>query len=313
MGIFDFFKKPKPKPNPFGVEALHGSESPRPGPARPPAGDRSLAAVEALLGMPARDLRALAGDYVEFSIPKKTGGMRKLSAPKPELKQVQRTILRRILNRLRAHPAAMAYEKGRSIVTHAQAHASKAVVIRIDVKDFFPSIRDKRIRAFFTGIGWQKDAAALLTDLCTHKGALPQGAPTSPRLANLVSYEMDARLTGLARKRGATYTRYADDLTFSFESDDGDRVLVAGVGLPLPDYDLQIHMKKKLRIRRRHQQQMVTGLVVNDGVKPPRRPRRWLRAVEHNLKTGKPATLTKEQLAGWSAFRKSIDRPGADS
>jgi retron-type reverse transcriptase len=307
VGIFDFFRRDKSRPNPFGVESLHGG---RAAPTRPATGKRSVAALEALLGMPGRSLRALAGEYTEFTIPKRTGGMRKIAAPKPELKKVQSVILRRILAKLRAHDAAMAFERRRSIVTHARAHAKKAVVVRIDVKDFFGSIREKRVRAFFMAIGWEKDAAALLTELCTYRGVLPQGAPTSPRLANLVSHQMDARLSGLAKKRGAVYTRYADDLTFSFESDAGDRVLVGATELILRDYDLQIHMKKKLRIRRRHQQQLVTGLVVNDGVRMPRRTRRWLRAVEHHLKTGKTATLSEAQMAGWRAFRKSIEGTG---
>ncbi len=311
MGLFDriFGGGKKGKLNPFGVEALHGAA-----PAKPAANarGRGIAVIEALLGLSSKELRGLAGKYREFEVPKRTGGKRKIAAPEPELMRVQRMILRRILRKLTAHDAAMAFEKGRSIVTHAKAHANKAVVVRIDVKDFFGSITAARVNAYFRAVGWEKDAAELLTTLCTHRKSLPQGAPTSPRLANLVSIEMDARLTGLARKRGATYTRYADDITYSFDPDDGDAVrqLVGTTKLVLEDYGLQQHMKKKLRIRRKHQQQLVTGLVVNEGVCLPRRKRRWLRAVEHRLATGGKATLTPAQMAGWKAFRMSIDESG---
>src|SRR5262249_44280484 len=152
------------------------------------------------------------------------------------LKTIQRRILRRLLGRLRCHPAATGFERGRSIVTNARAHVGKAVVVQMDLKDFFTSTTTRRVRKYFRKTGWNREAADLLIRLCTHQGGLPQGAPTSPRLSNLVNYRLDARLARLAGRRrlydprtgqrigsreiGAKYTRYADDLTFSFQSDD---------------------------------------------------------------------------------------------
>jgi RNA-directed DNA polymerase len=292
----------KRRPDPF---------KPVPVPGRAAAPQRTIAELERRLGVGAPELRRAAGRYHEYTVPKRTGGRRKIAAPEPELKRIQRLILRRVLRRLRAHAAAMAFERGRSIVTHAAAHASKAVVVRIDVKDFFGSLRADQVRSYFRAIGWDDAAADLLTDLCTHRGSLPQGAPTSPRLANLLSHRLDARLSALARNLGAAYTRYADDITYSFEADDGAAVhtLVRVTGLVLKDAGLTMHMKRKLRVRRRHQQQLVTGLVVNEGVRLPRRTRRWLRAVRHHLSTGREATLSPDQLGGWEAFRWSIERP----
>jgi len=199
----------------------------------------------------------------------------------------------------------------------------------MDLKDYFESTKAERVRNFFQRIGWDQEAAAILTNLCTHHGGLPPGAPTSPRLSNLVNYRLDARLTALARggkipcynpRTGnqavqavpaagvATYTRYADDLTFSFQANDPGSVhrLIFFVKRIVKEEGYQVHMRKKLQIRRQHDQQRVTGLVVNDRVNLPRAVRRRLRAVEHHHLTGLPATMTSAQLAGWKALQTMI-------
>jgi retron-type reverse transcriptase len=162
--------------------------------------------------------------YREFTIPKRSGGKRRIHAPTPELKTLQRRILRRLLARLKTHPAATGFERGESFVTNARRHVGRAVVLRFDVQDFFPSTSARRVEKYFRAIGWNREAARLLSGLCTWEGALPQGAPTSPRLSNLLNYRLDARLSGLAARSEAIYTRYADDLTFSFREDRRDRI-----------------------------------------------------------------------------------------
>ena len=171
------------------------------------------------LGMAAGELRAVRPRYREFFLPKRSGGTRRILAPDQALKAVQRRILRRLLARLRSHPAATGFERGRSIVTNALPHVGRAVVVRMDLKDFFPSTRAGRVRAYFRRVGWDRAAAGLLTRLCTFEGGLPQGAPTSPRLGNLVNYYLDAQLTRKAARIKGVYTRYADDLTISFYRD----------------------------------------------------------------------------------------------
>jgi len=177
------------------------------------------------------------------------------------------------------------------------------VVIRIDLIDFFPSTTASRVEAYFRRIGWNAEAAELLTRLTTHEGGLPQGAPTSPRLSNLVNFYLDVQLTRLAARYRGVYTRYADDLTYSFPRDYPRRM--RGIDQKtrriLKHRGYQINYKK-LRILRRHQRQTVTGLVVNDHPQLPRRTRRWLRSVRHHVRTGRPITLTEEQLLGWTAF-----------
>lgn len=266
------------------------------------------------LSMPATDLQLVPVGYSEFTIPKRRGGRRTILAPEPKLKALQRQILRRVLGRLRAHPAAMGFERGRSIVTHARLHARAAVVVRMDIQDFFPSTTTARVREYLGAIGWSSEAAMLLVRWCSRDGHLPQGAPTSPRLSNLVNYGLDERLSALAFKIGATYSRYADDITFSFAEDNRDKI-AAAIRITkkvVADYGYKLHLKQKLSIRRRHQRQSVTGLVVNDGVQLPRETRRRLRAIRHHLANGKDATLTADQIAGWAALESMIARQSAE-
>ena len=274
-------------------------------------------------GVQETGLRGFQPRYREFTIPKRSGGTRRILAPADDLKSLQRTILRRLLGRLRAHPAAMGFERGRSIVTNARAHQGQAVVLRFDLVDFFPSTRAKRLRAYFRRIGWNRPATKLLLRLCTYEGGLPQGAPTSPRLSNLVNYRLDARLSGMARRLGAVYTRYADDITISFAADDRAKVhyIQGFLRRVVSEEGYKVHHRKKLSIRRRHQRQVVTGLVVNASVSLPRPLRRWLRAVEHRYRvqerglagyqpfsgpSPKKPTLSASQLQGWQALRAMV-------
>jgi len=299
----------------------------RAGGGRPDAADTAPARYDAAelarrLDWPLAQLQATPVGYNEFQIPKRRGGTRTIAAPIPELKRVQRRINRRLLARLPAHSCATGFERGHSIVTNAVTHARQPVVVRMDLRDFFGSTRADRVRRYFRIIGWDDESADLLVRLCTHQGRLPQGAATSPRLSNLVNIRLDARLEGMARRLNVrcrdpqarpsglavSYSRYADDLTFSFSHD--DRTAIAAVirqtKAIVADEGYRLHQKRKLHIRRRHQQQRVTGLVVNDGVRLPRDTRRWLRAVEHRVATGRDCTLSPQQLAGWRALAHMV-------
>jgi len=261
------------------------------------------------------ELRRFRPAYRQFTIPKRSGGSRRILAPADDLKVLQRRILRRLLGRLRAHPAAHGFERGRSIVTNALPHCAQDIVVRFDVVDFFPSTRVRRVKRYFRKIGWNRAAAAILVRLSTHEGGLPQGAPTSPRLSNLVNYRLDARLAGLAAALLGTYTRYADDITISFVEDVEQLAEQTPLshhprtGKPIPrvlellptaakrirfvgsfvrrvveEEGYQLHRRKKQSVRRRHHRQLVTGLVVNRRPNLPRETRRWLRAVEHRAR-----------------------------
>jgi len=321
MGFFDFLKSLF-QPQDEGVVR---NRMARPG--------LPLSELARRLKMNEDELRQVEPVYHEFTIPKRSGGQRRIFAPSLTLKKVQRRILRRVLGRLKCHPAAMGFERGQSIVTNALPHIGQAVVLRLDLKNYFESTKAKRVRDFLLRIGWDREAADILQKLCTHRGGLPPGAPTSPRLSNLVNFRMDRRLNALARggksaqqafyrnpRTGgrvakplpsegiATYTRYADDLTFSFPGEHPGSIhrLLWFVKKIVEDEGYELHLKKKLHIRRRHDRQQVTGLVVNERINLPRPVRRRLRAIEHHLRTGRTATLSHAQLVGWKALQAMI-------
>jgi RNA-directed DNA polymerase len=260
------------------------------------------------LGVDELELRTLAPNYRAFQIPKRSGGQRTIYEPEETLKRVQRLVLRRLLKRLRSHAAAHGFERGRSIVTAALPHARRAVVLRMDVRDFFAETSAARVESYFRAVGWNAEAAALLARLSTHAGGLPQGAPTSPRLSNLVNFRLDARLSALARSLGAAYTRYADDMAFSFDADEHENVtsVIRATKKILGEEGYRLHTDKKLRVLRRHARQTVAGLVVNEGVRLPRATRRWLRAVEHRAARDGQTTLTPAQLQGWRALARMV-------
>jgi retron-type reverse transcriptase len=218
-----------------------------------------------------------------------------------------------LLERLKAHPCATGFERGHSIVTNALPHVGQQVVIKLDLKDFFTSTPAKRVGAYFHSIGWDTEAAEVLTRLCTHQGALPQGAPTSPRLSNLVNHRLDSRIAALAEKRGVNYSRYADDITLSSDAGPAARIndLIHTIKKIVKNEGYALHTDKKLRIARRHDRQIVTGIVVNDKPNLPRSTRRRLRAIEHHLRIDKPATLSEAQLSGWRALSAMVRAQGA--
>ncbi|MHB9026467.1 MAG: reverse transcriptase family protein [Armatimonadota bacterium] len=228
--------------------------------------------------------------YVQFRIPKSGGGERVLLAPKPRLKAAQRWILREILRHAVPHDAAHGFRRGRSILTNALPHVDKEAVACFDLADFFPTITFPRVRGLFQALGYGIEVAGALAYLCTTRmepGAkrrvLPQGAPSSPAISNLITKRMDTRLAGLAVTLGYSYTRYADDCTMSGAPRNLNalirtvRIITSGEGFRLHD--------KKLRIRRQGARQQVTGLVVNAAPTITRSERRRLRAVLHQART----------------------------
>ncbi len=190
-----------------------------------------------LKGLAYKNNQPLLSHYYYRVLAKQSGGLRLIEAPKPRLKEMQRQILARILEQVPPHRAAHGFVKGRSIKTFVAPHVARPVVLRMDLQDFFPSFGGARIEGVFRTLGYPETVADLLGGICTNAtpgdvwtqaGAetdtvqlrqahsvyarphLPQGAPTSPALANICSYRLDCRLAGLANSVGAEYTRYAD-------------------------------------------------------------------------------------------------------
>jgi retron-type reverse transcriptase len=241
--------------------------------------------------------------YVQFEIPKKSGGTRILSAPHAKLAAAQEWILSNILSKLPSEEPAHGFVPGRSTVTNALPHSARDVVINVDLEAFFPSIRFGRVRAFFHRLGYSGAVATLLALLCTEcprkkvvydnvayfvatsPRGLPQGACTSPAISNQIARKLDRRLSAITTKLGFTYTRYADDLTFSALPGQREKVayLLARVRHICDDEGFKVN-PKKTRVQRPESRQSVTGLVVNVAPAVPRDVVRRIRAILYRAK-----------------------------
>lgn len=212
--------------------------------------------------------------YRKFKIPKISGGLRKIAEPLPSLKEIQRWILDNILYNCKFNKYAKAFIPGKSIRENARFHRNQKIVLSLDMKNFFESIPSYKIYHFFWWLGYCKAVATMLTNLCTLNGSLPQGAPTSPALSNLVCYSLDCRLSGFTVKNNIRYTRYSDDLTFSGEFNPGSVIRLVEKILYNEGFELN---KNKIRLMKNHNRQEVTGIVVNDKMQAVREIRRKLR------------------------------------
>lgn len=255
-------------------------------------------------------------------IEKRTGGWRLIEAPKPLLKQAQLQILHEILNQVPTHSAAHGFVRGRSILSNATPHVGQAVVVKFDLQNFYPTVSRNRVIAIFRALGYGREAAIWLAELTTSRIAsntplpghrpsdlnpyarahLPQGAPTSPALANLSAYSLDLRLAGLTRRFGGQYTRYADDLTFS-----GDETFSRRLRVFLPLVSRIIRGERflvnwpKRRVLRQAQRQTVTGIVVNERPSIARVDFDLLKAILTNcIRTG-PRAQNRLQLPNFAA------------
>jgi len=256
-------------------------------------------------------------------VTKKSGGMRLIEIPKERLRSVQRQVLRQVLSRLPLHDAAHGFRRWHSALTHAALHGGQAIVIRMDLQDFFASIPASRVQALFAEIGYSNGVAGVLARLCTNRVSrdllhaadrhaanrlrnrhLPQGAPSSPSLANLCAFRLDMRLAALAASIGARYSRYADDLTFS-----GD----AGLARAFRRFHIQVAAialeegfvvnTRKTRFMSAGTRQMVTGIVVNQGMNVVRKDFDRLKATLTNcIRHG----TTSQNREGHADFRAHL-------
>ena len=312
--------------------------------ALPDLGD--VAALAKALGVTVPKLRWLAyhrevdtgTHYVRWHVAKRDGTPRLISAPKPELKAVQRWIMREVTEHLPVHGASHGFITGRSILTNAVVHARARVVVKLDIKGFYPTVTVRRVKGLLRRAGLGEQVATLMALLATESPreevethgrkhyvaiaprSLPQGAPTSPSITNALCLRLDCRLAGLARSLGCRYTRYADDLTFSWHDapaagrKSGIAALLRGVGTIVRAEGFEVHTKKT-RVMRKGARQKVTGLIVNEApigvpiARVPRKAVRALRAAIRNRELGRPgAGETLEQLKGMAAFVMMCDR-----
>lgn len=212
--------------------------------------------------------------YRIFEISKKNNGTRAISEPLPSLKEIQRWILDHILNHVPVVDTAKAYVKNRSIKDNAKFHRKQPIVLSLDIKDFFDCLKIKPIIQLFSRLGYSQGVSVMLAKLCTLHNQLPQGAPTSAALSNLLMANIDRRIFGYARKYKLRYTRYADDLTLSGEVN--VKEVIDFVRVVLNEENLELNYQKT-RSRNRGQRQEVTGIVVNEKLQTSQRFRRNIR------------------------------------
>lgn len=268
-----------------------------------------------VLNVSVNDLRYLSYDrklnkvshYQTYGIRKKSGGIRKISAPKSKLRAAQRAILDNILSKLEPSNYAHGFTPGRSILTNALPHIGAGVVINMDLKNFFPTIDYKRVYGFYKKLGFSPQIATVLSLICTipeeekikvhgvewylNNGIrhLPQGAPTSPMLTNLICRRLDQRMAGIAKNLGFRYTRYADDMTFSGPASARQNIkkLKWQTLSVIKDEDFILHPDKTHIMPNGHRKE-VTGIVVNNKVNIPKKKLKAFRAVLYQIEKDGP-------------------------
>jgi len=231
--------------------------------------------------------------YYEFAIDRRTGGTpRTIRAPIKPIKDLQQDLLPLLAEAYQPRVHVHGFVRGRSSITNGRVHRNQRWVLRIDLRDFFPSINFGRVRGVFSTYPFEypSDVATLLAQICCHRNELPQGAPTSPMLSNLICRRMDRELAGLGSAFHCHYTRYADDLCFSSGRKTFPSELARMVNdVPVLGPDLRALVTnngfavndQKTRLMPRRQRQRVTGVIVNERVNVPREYSRHLRAVLH--------------------------------
>ncbi len=273
-------------------------------------------------------------NYYRFDVPKRNGGTRHIAAPKTHLKSAQRQILDGILQKAEICETAHGFIKSKSVITGAKVHKTcPCLLINIDLENFFPTITYERVRGLFQSFGYSGYIASLLAMICTYceripleiKGEtkyiktsgriLPQGSPASPMITNIICRQMDKRINGLCQKLGLTYTRYADDMSFSYNGGT-DNFNIGGflnsINKIIEEEGFHIN-KEKTHVLRKNNRQYITGIVINNeeiGV-----PRKWvkiLKASIHNAQklkhSGRPVPYaTQLEISGKIAWLRSVN------
>lgn len=227
--------------------------------------------------------------YRHFKIEKKNGKRRKISEPLPSLKEIQYFILKEILYKQKVSKFCKSYIPKKKFREYLRFHSNEKEVLTLDIKDFFPSIKFNLINNYFSKIGYSKDVALYLSCLCTYTNInvekkfntsiryLPQGAPTSPYLSNLVLIDFDNDIANYCSEKNIKYTRYADDMAFS-----GDLIikneLVEFVSTQLKKYNLELN-EEKINYMKQNVPQIISGVVVNKKLQLPKKERNEIRKV----------------------------------
>jgi len=253
--------------------------------------------------------------YKTIRIKKKRGGHRTIRVPSTSLKYIQRWILDNIISQMYCSEAATGFVPGTSIKKNAERHLNCTCLLNIDIKDFFPSITYEDVFRIFRYYGYTYKLASCLANICTEDDELPQGAPTSPMLANIRCIKLDRRIKLLCEKYKANYSRYADDITIS--GNGGIANIIEAVTEIITDEGFEIN-EKKTRILFPHQRQEITGLIINNGIiRVPREFKKELKKeiyyckkygpTDHQKHIGDTHSFYKEHLYGKAYYVNMIE------
>lgn len=274
---------------------------------------RELSSLTDILGFTAKELYTVSNNvnkhYLKRYIPKSNGDLRELSVPDSILKKIQKSIACNLLTQEEISPYAMAYRKGGSTVENAAPHVRSSVILKLDIKHFFdhiiyPSVKEK----VFSSNRYSEKIRILLTILCMYRDGLPQGAPTSPAISNIILRDFDNLVGEWCRKKGIRYTRYCDDMTFSGKFEPKEVINFIKEELLKIGFFLN---RNKITVARKGQKQIVTGIVINDKLSVPYSYRKNIRqAVYYCKKYGVLQHMEKSgiKLDEKSYLRKLIGR-----
>ncbi len=255
--------------------------------------------------------------YKKFDIVKKSGGIRVIHSPNRSLKIIQRKLSQVLYAIYKPRPSVHGFAASCSIITNAKLHTKKNFILNVDLKDFFDSINFGRVRGMFSANPYNldKSVSTVLAQICCFDGKLPQGAPSSPIVSNLVCSKMDSELQRFSKQHGILYTRYADDITFSSNKKELPKELVSsyekGCGKVVLGDELRIIIENngfqinpdKVRLAYKTQRQKVTGLVVNKKVNISRVYIRNVQATLHNWETQGFNTVKDKYIAEYAKKR----------
>lgn len=242
--------------------------------------------------------------YTTFKVPKRSGGIRKISSPIPPLKYIQRCLANYFIDYYGLRIPVHGFVNNRSIVTNAEIHVKKKYILNIDLKDFFPSINYGRIFGLLKAYPYDlpKEVAAIISRLVISENQLPQGAPTSPIISNMIAAKLDYRLLGYCKGNKIKYTRYADDLTFSTNKKPFSEKIIDRIITIINEEGFDVNFDK-LRLQEGNVKKLVTGIKVNEKTNISRLYIRKIRAIIHSIEKDGMEVASKKYFMDYDRHR----------
>ena len=280
-----------------------------------------FAQIAELFGLTAKDLFLLLNNpdiyYCNFKIPKRRGGFREISVPSLKLMAIQRAILKQILEpNFKPLSCCVGFVHNLNIIDNVKPHLGHDYILKTDLKNFFPSITSNQVNELFYSLGYSRKISAFLTKLCCRVGSIPQGAPTSPMISNMVMVSLDRKIQSICDSQNFTYTRYADDITISSNApiEKGFLDILSNL---MAQYNMSINMEKT-HFYGPNAKKIITGISISSGeAKLPRFTKRKIRQeinmirkfglLRHMETTGQMSPLFIASLKGKLAFWKQIE------